>query len=149
MRHKRPSRRRKTQSSVTIVSTAAAAVSGNEQRSTIFGSPLDDVAVIVTITLRAPTTRSIAPPTPSTSFPGTAQFAMSPRSLTWSAPSTAVSTWPPRIIAKLCALSKYAAPGSAVTGRFAASIRSSSSSSSAGGGPTPRRPFSVWTKTLA
>ena len=32
----------------------------------------------MTITRRAPTTRSIAPPTPSTSFPGTAQFAMSP-----------------------------------------------------------------------
>ena len=38
----------------------------------------DEVAVIVTITRRAPTTRSIAPPTPSTSCPGTAQLAMSP-----------------------------------------------------------------------
>ena len=45
---------------------------------TTFGSPRDEVAVIVTITRRAPTTRSIAPPTPSTSLPGTAQFAMSP-----------------------------------------------------------------------
>ncbi len=69
---------------------------------TTFGSPVDDVAVMVTITRRAPTTRSIAPPTPRTSFPGTAQFAMSPAIETCSAPSTATSTCPPRIIAKLC-----------------------------------------------
>ena len=47
--------------------------------STTFGSPSDEVTIIVTITRRAPTTRSIAPPTPSTSRPGTAQFAMSPQ----------------------------------------------------------------------
>ena len=77
------------------------AVSGYVHSATIFGSPFDDVAVMVTITRRAPTTRSIAPPTPSTSFPGTAQFAMSPAIETCSAPSTATSTCPPRIMAKL------------------------------------------------
>ena len=75
----RPSTRRKTDSSVTITSAAPRARSaGSVHSATTFGSPLDDVAVIVTITRRAPTTRSIAPPTPSTSLPGIAQLAMSP-----------------------------------------------------------------------
>ena len=47
----------------------AARRQGKVHSATIFGSPADDVAVMVTITRRAPTTRSIAPPTPSTSFP--------------------------------------------------------------------------------
>ena len=73
---------------------------------TIFGSPFELVAVIVTTTRFAPTTRSIAPPTPRTFRPGTAQLAMSPAALTWSAPNTATSTCPPRIIANDEALSK-------------------------------------------
>ncbi len=83
---------RKTACSVTTTSTASRAVSGNVHSRTSFASPFGVVEVIVTITRRAPTTRSIAPPTPRTSFPGIAQLAMSPRSLTWSAPRTATST---------------------------------------------------------
>ncbi len=146
MRKSEPLRKRKTASSVTTTSTASRAVSGNVHSRMSLRPPLGVVAVIVTITRPAPTTRSIAPPTPRTSFPGMAQLAMSPRSLTWRAPRTATSTWPPRIIAKLAALSKYDAPGSAVIGCLAASTRSGSSSSSVGRGPTPRRPFSVWRK---
>ena len=55
-------------------------------------------------------------------------------------PSTATSMWPPRIIAKLWALSKYAAPGSAVIGSFAASMRSGSCSSPSGRGPDAEKP---------
>ena len=58
------------------------AVRGYVHVSTIFGSPLELRAVMVTTTRPAPTTRSIAPPTPSTPRPGTAQFAMSPAALT-------------------------------------------------------------------
>ena len=135
---------RNTARSVTTTSTASLAVSGNVHARTSLRSPVGVVDVIVTTTRRAPTTRSIAPPTPRTSLPGIAQLAMSPRSLTCSAPSTATSTWPPRIIAKLEALSKDDAPGRAVIGRFAASTRSASSALSSGRGPTPSRPFSVW-----
>ena len=43
-------------------------------------------------------------------------------------------------MAKLSALSKYAAPGSAVTGCFAASMRSGSTSPSPGRGPDAEEP---------
>ena len=115
---------------------------------TSFGSPSGVVAIIVTITRFAPVTRSIAPPTPSALPPGIIQVAMSPVSDTSSAPSTTVSTWPPRIIANDDAESKAAAPGIKVTGFLPASISSRSTSPSAGRGPTPSRPFSVCRKIL-
>ena len=42
------------------------------------GEPSLAVWVVVTTTVRAPTSRSIAPPTPSTGLPGTAQLAIRP-----------------------------------------------------------------------
>ncbi len=86
--------------------THAAPVSGSVHFSTILGEPSRAVCSIITITRAAPWTRSIAPPIPLIIFPGTAQLARSPRTSTCIAPSTATSTWPPRIIPKLAAESK-------------------------------------------
>jgi hypothetical protein len=44
--------------------------------------------------------------------------------LTWKAPSTQMSRWPPRIMAKLSVWWKYAPPGSSVTGCLPALMRS-------------------------
>src|SRR3972149_6759529 len=55
---------------------------------------------------------------------GRYQLARSPRSDTSSPPSTATSTWPPRIMANEAALSKKLAPGSSVIGWPPALIRS-------------------------
>ncbi|SKY57951.1 Uncharacterised protein [Mycobacteroides abscessus subsp. abscessus] len=80
---------------------------------------------------------------PLTIAPGTIQLARSPFIATCMPPSTATSTWPPRIIAKLVAESKNDAPGSVDTVCLPALIRSGSTSSSYGNGPTPRMPFSA------
>ena len=61
--------------------------------------------------LAAPCTRSIAPPGPFTIFPGIIQFARSPVADTCIAPRIAASILPPRIMPKLVAESKNAAPG--------------------------------------
>ena len=122
--------------------TQASPVTGSEHSSTILGAPSRAVCSIITTTFAAPWTRSIAPPMPLTSLPGTAQFARSPRALTCIAPRTATSTWPPRIIPKLVDEPKKLAPGRTVTVSLPALIRSASSSASVGYGPTPRMPFS-------
>ncbi|OLS97457.1 hypothetical protein BJF90_09965 [Pseudonocardia sp. CNS-004] len=54
----------------------------------------------------APTSRSIAPPTPSTGLPGMAQFAIRPAASICRAPRTATSTCPPRIIPNDAELAK-------------------------------------------
>ena len=89
-----------------------APVSGSVHSLTILGLPSLAVCSITTITRRAPCTRSIAPPIPLIILPGTAQLARSPRAETCIAPSTATSTWPPRIMPKDSEESKNAAPGS-------------------------------------
>ena len=72
----------------------------------------------------APVTRSMAPPIPGTIFPGIIQLANRPCASTCSAPSTVMSTWPPRMSPNDMALSKVEAPGNAVTGWPAASVSS-------------------------
>ena len=67
---------------------------------------------------------------PLTIEPGTIQLARSPAMETCMPPRTAVSMWPPRIIAKLSEESKNEAPGSTVTVCLPALIRSGSTSSS-------------------
>ena len=95
-----------------------------------------------TITLRAPCTRSIAPPMPLTILPGIIQFAMSPLWLTCIAPRIAASTLPLRIMPKLVAESKKLAPLRTVTVSLPALMRSASSWPSIGYAPVPRMPFS-------
>jgi hypothetical protein len=143
----RPARTWNVAASVTTTSTGRSAVNGYVASATIFGEPSLAVWVVVTTTVRAPTNRSIAPPTPSTGLPGTDQFAMRPAASTCSAPSTATSTWPPRIIPNDAELAKYDAPGRAVTGCLPACTRSGSTSPSPGVGPTPSSPFSVCNAT--
>ena len=58
-------------------------------------------------------------------------------------PSTVMSRWPPRISAKLVALSKLIAPGSAEMKPPPASVRCGSSMPSGGGAPKPMMPFSL------
>src|SRR5262249_28127165 len=102
---------------------------------------------MATITRFAPVTRSIAPPMPGTSFPGIIQLARRPLPSTWSAPSTVMSTCPPRISPKDVALSKVHAPGSAPTGFPPASVSRGWCMPSAGGAPVPISPFSDWKYT--
>jgi hypothetical protein len=75
-------------------------------------------------------------------LPGTVQLARSPLQATSSPPSTAVSTCPPRIIAKDRAESNTEPPGRMVTVCLPALMIWGSTSSSYGKGPMPRRPFS-------
>src|SRR5262249_55976387 len=84
-----------TASSVTIRFTHPTPVSGSVHRSRIFGLPSLAACSIITITLRAPCTRSIAPPMPLTILPGIIQLARSPATETCMAPSTATSSCPP------------------------------------------------------
>ena len=121
-----------TASEVTSLLTTCAPVSGRLQRFRIFLSPRFDTWSMTMRTRLAPLTRSIAPPGPLTMAPGIIQFARSPSRETCIAPRMARSIWPPRIIAKLCALLKKLAPGTVVTVSFPALIRSASSSSSVG-----------------
>src|ERR1700743_75312 len=137
-----------TASSVTMRLTQAMPVSGNVQRSRILGLPSLAACSIITITLRAPCTRSIAPPMPLTILPGIIQLARSPSSETCMAPSTATSRCSPRMIPKEVDDPKYAAPGNAVTVSLPALIRSASRSSRLGYGPTPRMPFSECRTTV-
>ncbi len=112
--------------------THALPVSGRVQARTIFGLPSLEVCSISTITLRAPCTRSIAPPMPLIILPGTVQLARSPPVETWRPPSIAVSRWPPRIMPKDSAESKNEAPGRTVTVSLPALTRSGSTSSASG-----------------
>ena len=123
-------------------STTPLPVSGSEHSFTIFGEPSLATCSMSTILRRAPWTRSMAPPGPFTILPGIIQFARSPAADTCMAPRIAASILPPRIIPKLVAESKYAAPGSTVTVSLPALMRSGSTASSVGYGPTPRMPFS-------
>ena len=85
---------------------------------------------------------------PFTILPGIIQFARSPSIDTSIAPSTAMSIWPPRIIAKLSALEKKLEVGSAVTVSLPALMRSGSISSAKGKGPMPSMPFSLCSVTF-
>src|SRR5262245_39231187 len=136
-----------TASSLTTRSTGRTEVSGSEHLLTIFGLPLA-VCCIATITRLAPVTRSMAPPMPGTILPGIIQFASVPCASTCSAPSTVMSTWPPRMRPNDIALSNVQAPGSAVTGRPPASVRVGWAIPSSGIGPVPIRPFSDWKNTV-
>ena len=73
---------------------------------------------------------------------------MSPVAETCIAPSTATSMSPPRIIPKLSAESKNAAPGFTVMVSLPALMSFGSSSPSNGYGPTPSTPFSECRITL-
>src|SRR5262245_59326193 len=123
-------------------------VYGSEHSVTTLYDPSFAMCSISTITRLAPCTRSIAPPIPLTILPGIIQLARSPVTLTCMAPRIAASMWPPRIMPKLVAESKYAAPGSTVTVSLPALIRSGSCSPSHGYGPTPRMPFSLCSTTV-
>ena len=89
----------------------------------------------------------MAPPMPFTILPGMVQLARSPLAATSIAPSTAMSIWPPRIMAKLSAEEKKLEVGSTVTVCLPALIRSGSASPSNGKGPMPSRPFSLCSVT--
>ena len=78
--------------------------------STILWLPSRATCSISTMTLRAPWTRSIAPPMPLTILPGIIQLARSPVAETCIAPRIAASILPPRIMPKLVAESKKDAP---------------------------------------
>ena len=110
--------------------TTFAPVSGRSHSLTSFGDPSRATCSVRTTTRGVPATRSIAPPMPLTIFPGIIQLARSPHSETCMAPSTAIFTWPPRIMPKLVAESNTAAPGTSVTVCLPALIRSASSSPS-------------------
>ena len=81
-------------------------VNGKVHFGTIFELPFLSVWLSVTINRFAPEAKSIAPPTPKSGFPGTAQFAKSPFSSICNPPIMATSICLPRIMAKLSALSK-------------------------------------------
>ena len=89
-----------------IMSTTFLPVSGSVHSGMNLGSPFLELCSITTMIFLTPATRSIAPPIPFTILPGIIQLAMSPPSDTSIAPSTVRSICPPRIIAKLEALSK-------------------------------------------
>src|SRR5690606_28294629 len=131
-----------TARSVMMRSTTPLPVSGREHSSTIFAEPSLATCSMRMMTRPAPCTRSMAPPGPLTIFPGIIQFARSPFTDTCVAPRIAASILPPRIMPKLVAESKNAAPGSRVTAYLPALMRSGSTFSSVGYGPTPRMPFS-------
>ncbi|MNH29312.1 hypothetical protein D3C79_895390 [compost metagenome] len=128
-------------------STTPTPVSGREHHSSILCSPPLAQCSISTTTRLTPATRSMAPPMPLTILPGIIQFARSPRSETCMAPSRARLMWPPRIMAKLSALSKKLLPGKVVMVCLPALMRSGSSSASLGKGPMPSRPFSLCSHT--
>ena len=86
--------------------TTASPVSGREHWANTLDSPCLFWWSISTMTFWAPWTRSMAPPMPLTSLPGTIQLARSPLQATSMPPRTATSRWAPRIIAKLVAESK-------------------------------------------
>ena len=88
------------------MSTTPLPVSGSVQAGTNLGVPSLAQCSITTMIFLTPATRSIAPPIPLIILPGIIQLAMSPFSATSIAPSTVRSILPPRIIAKLVALSK-------------------------------------------
>ena len=89
-----------------IMSTTLRPVSGRVQAGMNLGLPSLAQCSITTMIFLTPATRSIAPPMPLIILPGTIQLAMSPPSDTSIPPSTVRSILPPRIIAKLWALSK-------------------------------------------
>ena len=127
---------------VTIFFTQPTPVSGREQRLRSLESPFLLVCIMATIILSAEATRSIAPPIPLTMTPGIFQLAMSPFWATSIAPKIVRCTCLARIIPKLMAESKKAAPGRVVMVCFPALIRSASSAPSKGKGPIPNTPFS-------
>ena len=88
------------------MSTTFLPVRGRVQDGMNLGSPFFEVCSITTMIFLTPATKSIAPPMPLIILPGIIQLAMSPSWLTSIAPSTVRSILPPRIIAKLAALSK-------------------------------------------
>jgi hypothetical protein len=137
-----------TARSVMMRSTTPRPVSGSEHSSTILAEPSRATCSMRTMTFAAPWTRSMAPPGPLTILPGIIQLARSPAADTCMAPRIAASILPPRIMPKLVAESKYAAPGSVVTVSLPALMRSGSTRSSVGYGPTPRMPFSDCSTTV-
>ena len=97
------------------------------------------------ISFRAPTARSIAPPTLPPPRAGTNQLARSPVAETCNPPRTAASICPPRIIVKESAVSKKLAPATSSTGCPPALIRSESKLDSEIP-EYPRMPFSAWNR---
>ncbi len=88
------------------MSTTFLPVSGSVQAGMNLALPSFAQCSITTMIFLTPATKSIAPPMPLIILPGIIQLAMSPPSDTSIAPSTVRSICPPRIIAKLAALSK-------------------------------------------
>ena len=83
------------------------------------------LCVVITNTRRAPTARSMAPPTAGTDFsPPVDQLARSPAAETSKAPRTQMSICPPLTMANESAWWKKAPPSSSVTGFLPALIRS-------------------------
>jgi hypothetical protein len=134
----------KTAISVISKSTTAFPVRGKVQLDNILCSPFLAVCSIVTTTLLAPFTKSIAPPIPFTILPGMIQLARSPFSATYNPPSILRSICLPLIIAKLYELEKKLPPGRTVTVYLPALIRSGSTNNSLGKGPNPNIPFSLY-----
>src|SRR5450631_3814611 len=104
----------RTARSVMMRCTTRSPVSGNEHSLTILKSPFLATCSIRMMTLRAPWTRSMAPPMPLTILPGIVQLARSPVAETCMAPRIAASILPERIIPKLAAESKKLAPARTV-----------------------------------
>ena len=127
---------------VTIFFTQPTPVRGREQRLRSLESPFLLVCIMATIILSAEATKSIAPPMPLTMTPGIFQLAISPFWATSIAPKMVRCTCLARIIPKLMAESKKAAPGRVVMVCFPALMRSASSAPSKGKGPIPKTPFS-------
>src|SRR5258708_38159517 len=103
----------------------------------IFFSPFFVTCSIVTMSRRAPATRSIAPPIPFTIAPGTIQLAMTPLLETCIAPRIDRSTLQTRIIENESADEKNDAPGYTVSVYFQALMISNSTTSMYGYDPNP------------
>lgn len=124
--------------SVMIISTHCLPVNGRLHFDRILWLPSLALCSMVTMTfVPGAATKSMAPPMPFTNLPcfqkhwtwlfwryrilkrmnitGIIQLAKSPYWDTSIAPSTVISTWPPRIMPKLSSELKYEAPGTTVT----------------------------------
>ena len=136
-----------TASSVINKSTTYFPVSGRVHYSSILWLPFA-VCSIVTTTLLAPLTKSIAPPIPLTNLPGMIQLAKSPLEATYNAPKILKSICFPLIMPKLYDEEKNEAPVLIETVYLPAFIKSASTSYSSGNPPNPNIPFSLWRVTV-
>ena len=106
-----PSVHSMTHSSVTMSVTQLTAVRGMVHFFRILGSPFLVQCSRATMTFLVPATRSMAPPMPFTTLPGTIQLARLNSSSTCRPPRMVASRWPPLAMAKDTLVSKQQAPG--------------------------------------